>query len=157
VQQRCTRGGGRGESLIYAPHRVLGFTPAPCRSCCLRRRHGAVQFPSAGQCRRANPAPPRVARQRYAPARWPQVLTIQWLKRRARTVAPKRVFTAIIAEIFRLSEYIPDEFRLATKEHQRNYGEILLDFSYFKIAEAANARIENNPVRLTPPASSVRL
>jgi len=67
------------------------------------------------------------------------------------------VITAIIAEIFRLSDYIPDEFRLATKEHQRNYGEILLDFSYFKIAEAANARIENNPVRLTPSASSARL
>jgi len=66
------------------------------------------------------------------------------------------VVAAIIAEIFRLSEYIPDEFRLATKEHQRNYGEILLDFSYFKIAEAANARIENNPVRPTPPVLPAR-
>jgi hypothetical protein len=60
------------------------------------------------------------------------------------------VLAAIIAEIFRLSEFVPEEFRLATKEHQRNYGEILLDFSYFKMAELANQRIENNPVRRRP-------
>ena len=58
---------------------------------------------------------------------------------------------AIIAEIFRLSEFVPEEFRLATKEHQRNYGEILLDFSYFKMSELANQRIENNPVRALSP------
>lgn len=53
---------------------------------------------------------------------------------------------AIIAEILRLSEFIPKEFRLATKEDQRKYGDIIIDFSYFKTQEFCDQRIENNPV-----------
>lgn len=51
---------------------------------------------------------------------------------------------AIIAEIFRLSEFVPDEFRLATKENQRKYADILLDFSYFKATEFYTKRIDDN-------------
>ena len=65
--------------------------------------------------------------------------------------------TAIIAEIFRLADFIPDEFRLATKEHQRQYGEILFDFSYFKMAELVNKRIEDNPVRPRVPSMRARI
>ena len=52
-----------------------------------------------------------------------------------------------MAEILRLSDFVPPEFRLATKEDQRKYGEIILDFSYFKSSEFCDQRIENNPVR----------
>jgi len=46
----------------------------------------------------------------------------------------------------RLSEFIPEEFRLATKENQKKYGEIISDFNYFKTSEFWDQRIENNPV-----------
>lgn len=36
--------------------------------------------------------------------------------------------------------------RLETKQLQQKYGEIIMDFSYFKVAEAQEARIENNEV-----------
>ncbi|XP_047143782.1 WASH complex subunit 5 isoform X1 [Hydra vulgaris] len=39
---------------------------------------------------------------------------------------------AIIAELLRLADFIPPVFKLETKEEKDKYGEILLDFSYFK-------------------------
>jgi WASH complex subunit strumpellin len=53
---------------------------------------------------------------------------------------------AIIAELLRLKEYIPDIYRLETKENLQKYGEIILDFSYFQISEVQDRKIENDPV-----------
>lgn len=39
---------------------------------------------------------------------------------------------AIIAELLRLSEFIPSVFRLRDKAEQQKYGDIICDFSYFK-------------------------
>lgn len=52
---------------------------------------------------------------------------------------------SIIAEILRLKDYIPDVFKLETKADQQKYGDIILDFSYLRIAEAHDKKIENNP------------
>ncbi|KAJ3629370.1 hypothetical protein MTP99_013766 [Tenebrio molitor] len=43
---------------------------------------------------------------------------------------------AIIAELLRPKDYIPQTYRLATKDDVQKYGDIILDFSYFKIEEA---------------------
>lgn len=40
---------------------------------------------------------------------------------------------AIIAELLRLSEFIPAVFRLKDKSDQQKYGDIVCDFSYFKV------------------------
>lgn len=40
---------------------------------------------------------------------------------------------AIIAELLRLSEFIPGVFRLKDKAEQQKYGDIIFDFSYFKV------------------------
>lgn len=40
---------------------------------------------------------------------------------------------AIIAELLRLSEFIPGVFRLKDKADQQKYGDIIFDFSYFKV------------------------
>ena len=40
---------------------------------------------------------------------------------------------AIIAELLRLSEFIPAVFRLKDKSDQQKYGDIICDFSYFKV------------------------
>jgi WASH complex subunit strumpellin len=53
---------------------------------------------------------------------------------------------AIIAELLRLKDYIPQTYRLATKDDVQKYGDIILDFSYFKIEEAQNYKIENSEV-----------
>ncbi|XP_059615254.1 WASH complex subunit 5 [Phlebotomus argentipes] len=51
---------------------------------------------------------------------------------------------AIIAELLRLKDYIPDVFRLSTKEEQTKYAEIILDFRYFKISDVQDQKIEND-------------
>ena len=53
---------------------------------------------------------------------------------------------AIIAELLRLSDNIPDVFRLADKETQKKYGDILFDFRYQKNAEYFENKIENSAV-----------
>ncbi|XP_012880580.1 PREDICTED: WASH complex subunit strumpellin [Dipodomys ordii] len=40
---------------------------------------------------------------------------------------------AIIAELLRLSEFIPTVFRLKDRADQQKYGDIIFDFSYFKV------------------------
>lgn len=40
---------------------------------------------------------------------------------------------AIIAELLRLSEFVPGVFRLRDKADQQKYGDIIFDFSYFKV------------------------
>uniref|UniRef100_A0A1B0GJP1 WASH complex subunit 5 n=2 Tax=Lutzomyia longipalpis TaxID=7200 RepID=A0A1B0GJP1_LUTLO len=51
---------------------------------------------------------------------------------------------AIIAELLRLKDYIPDVFKLNTKEEQTKYAEIILDFRYFKISDVQDQKIEND-------------
>lgn len=40
---------------------------------------------------------------------------------------------AIIAEVLRLSEFIPAVFLLKDRADQQRYGDIIFDFSYFKV------------------------
>lgn len=51
---------------------------------------------------------------------------------------------AIIAEILRLSDFIPPVFKQETKGDQLKYGDIICDFSYFKNSEAFENRIDQN-------------
>lgn len=37
-------------------------------------------------------------------------------------------------------------FRLETKQDQQKYGEIISDFSYFKMSDEFDHKIDNNPV-----------
>lgn len=53
---------------------------------------------------------------------------------------------AIIAELLRLSDHVPNVFRLDTKETQRKYGNIIFDFAYHKKSEFYENRIENSAV-----------
>lgn len=41
---------------------------------------------------------------------------------------------AIIAELLRLSDFIPAVFKLKDKSDQQKYGDIICDFSYFKVS-----------------------
>lgn len=41
---------------------------------------------------------------------------------------------AIIAELLRLSDFIPPVFKLKDKSDQQKYGDIICDFSYFKVS-----------------------
>ncbi|KAK2144442.1 hypothetical protein LSH36_756g00059 [Paralvinella palmiformis] len=51
---------------------------------------------------------------------------------------------AIIAELLRLSSFIPPSFRHDTKEHQK-YAELISDFSYFKNSDFFEDRIMSKP------------
>ncbi|EDW41676.1 WASH complex subunit homolog 5 [Drosophila sechellia] len=55
------------------------------------------------------------------------------------------VGNSIIAEILRLKDYVPSIYRLDNKADKAKYGELILDFSYFKIAEDHERRIEQSP------------
>uniref|UniRef100_A0A668A7F6 WASH complex subunit 5 n=1 Tax=Myripristis murdjan TaxID=586833 RepID=A0A668A7F6_9TELE len=52
---------------------------------------------------------------------------------------------AIIAELLRLSEFIPAVFRLKDKSDQQKYGDIICDFSYFKGPEYYEGKLEAKP------------
>uniref|UniRef100_A0A672S262 WASH complex subunit 5 n=1 Tax=Sinocyclocheilus grahami TaxID=75366 RepID=A0A672S262_SINGR len=52
---------------------------------------------------------------------------------------------AIIAELLRLSEFIPAVFRLKDKSDQQKYGDIICDFSYFKGPEYYESKLEAKP------------
>ncbi|XP_043544483.1 WASH complex subunit 5 [Chiloscyllium plagiosum] len=52
---------------------------------------------------------------------------------------------AIIAELLRLSEFIPTVYRLRDKAEQQKYGDIICDFSYFKGAEYYEGKLEAKP------------
>lgn len=53
---------------------------------------------------------------------------------------------AIIAELLRLSDFIPPVFRLETREEQERYRYILPDFAYFEGPEYYETKIDSNPV-----------
>uniref|UniRef100_A0A8D0D6N4 WASH complex subunit 5 n=1 Tax=Sander lucioperca TaxID=283035 RepID=A0A8D0D6N4_SANLU len=52
---------------------------------------------------------------------------------------------AIIAELLRLSDFIPAVFRLKDKSEQQKYGDIICDFSYFKGPEYYEGKLEAKP------------
>ncbi|KAL6032938.1 hypothetical protein STEG23_010927 [Scotinomys teguina] len=52
---------------------------------------------------------------------------------------------AIIAELLRLSEFIPAVFRLRDRADQQRYGDIIFDFSYFKGPEFWESKLEAKP------------
>ena len=54
---------------------------------------------------------------------------------------------AIIAELLRLSDFIPPVFRLETKDDQEKYRLILPDFSYFEGPEYYETKIDASTVR----------
>jgi WASH complex subunit strumpellin len=39
-------------------------------------------------------------------------------------------------------------FRLETKQDQQKYGEIISDFSYFKMSDEYDQKIDSNPVSI---------
>ncbi|XP_052017747.1 WASH complex subunit 5 [Apodemus sylvaticus] len=52
---------------------------------------------------------------------------------------------AIIAEVLRLSEFIPTVFLLKDRADQQRYGDIIFDFSYFKGPEFWESKLEARP------------
>ncbi|MBN3315330.1 WASC5 protein, partial [Atractosteus spatula] len=52
---------------------------------------------------------------------------------------------AVIAELLRLSDFIPSVFRLKDKTDQQKYGDIICDFSYFKGPEHYEGKLEAKP------------
>ncbi|XP_051878865.1 WASH complex subunit 5 [Pristis pectinata] len=52
---------------------------------------------------------------------------------------------AIIAELLRLSEFIPSVFRLRDKAEQQKYGDVICDFSYFKRPEDYEGKLDSKP------------
>ncbi|XP_064443960.1 WASH complex subunit 5 isoform X5 [Mirounga angustirostris] len=52
---------------------------------------------------------------------------------------------AIIAELLRLSEFIPAVFRYRDRVDQQKYGDIIFDFSYFKGPELWESKLEAKP------------
>ncbi|XP_042898977.1 WASH complex subunit 5 [Parasteatoda tepidariorum] len=52
---------------------------------------------------------------------------------------------AIIAELLRLSDVVPQVFRLESKNDINKYSDVLCDFSYFKITDFYENKIESNP------------
>jgi len=54
---------------------------------------------------------------------------------------------AIIAELLRLSAFVPSVFRLETKDREK-YELILPDFQYFNGPEYFEKRIDSNPVSI---------
>nr|XP_035958536.1 WASH complex subunit 5 isoform X3 [Halichoerus grypus] len=52
---------------------------------------------------------------------------------------------AIIAELLRLSEFIPAVFRYRDRADQQKYGDIIFDFSYFKGPELWESKLEAKP------------
>ena len=56
--------------------------------------------------------------------------------------------SAIIAELLRLSDFIPPVFRLETKEDVEKYKLIIPDFHFFECPEYYEGKIDSNPVRM---------
>lgn len=53
---------------------------------------------------------------------------------------------AIIAELLRLSQFIPPVFKLETKDDQDKYKNILPDFHYFECPDLYENKIDGSPV-----------
>ena len=59
---------------------------------------------------------------------------------------------AIIAELLRLSDFIPGVFKLDNQADISRYGEIISDFSYFKNTDFFENRIDTRTVRIALPS-----
>ena len=55
---------------------------------------------------------------------------------------------AIIAELLRLSDFVPPVVRLETKTDHDRYALLLPDFAYFRRADEWESRIDSSTVRL---------
>ena len=53
---------------------------------------------------------------------------------------------AIIAELLRLSDFVPPVFRLESREDRDKYGDIMMDFSYFQSIDLFDHKINSRPV-----------
>ena len=53
---------------------------------------------------------------------------------------------AIVAELLRLSDFVPPLFKLESKEDREKYGELLPDFSYFRAIDLFEHRLNSRPV-----------
>ena len=53
---------------------------------------------------------------------------------------------AIVAELLRLSDFIPPVFKLESREEREKYGEIITDFAFFKGPDFYEYRIDAKPV-----------
>ncbi|KAL1469449.1 hypothetical protein MTO96_025057 [Rhipicephalus appendiculatus] len=51
---------------------------------------------------------------------------------------------AIVAELLRLSDVVPSIFKLDNRKDVAEYGDILLDYSYFKVIDHFENKIEAN-------------
>ena len=53
---------------------------------------------------------------------------------------------AIVAELLRLSDFVPPLFKLESKEDRDKYGELLPDFSYFRSIDLFEHKLNSRPV-----------
>ena len=56
--------------------------------------------------------------------------------------------SAIIAELLRLSDFIPPVFRLESKEDKDKYSYIIPDFHYFECPDLYEGKIDANQVEI---------
>ena len=54
---------------------------------------------------------------------------------------------AIVAELLRLSDFVPPIFKLESREEKEKYGDILVDFAYFRSIDLYEHKINNRQVR----------
>ena len=64
---------------------------------------------------------------------------------------------AIIAELLRLSDFVPPVFKLESKHDQMKYGDILFDFNYFKASDYYDHKIDSRPVSWTSVAEKQKV
>ena len=64
---------------------------------------------------------------------------------------------AIIAELLRLSQFIPPVFKLETKDDQEKYKNILPDFHYFECPDLYETKIDGNPVSMATVRFCIKL
>ena len=53
---------------------------------------------------------------------------------------------SIVAELLRLSGYVPSVFRYPQLPQNKQYADLLSDFKYFNTSDYFESKIENNPV-----------
>ncbi|KAI2805344.1 hypothetical protein RDWZM_008639 [Blomia tropicalis] len=51
---------------------------------------------------------------------------------------------ATVAKLYELADMIPSVFRLATKQDQTNFSDLIVDFSYFKVSDSFDRKIDND-------------
>ncbi len=54
---------------------------------------------------------------------------------------------AIVAELLRLSDFVPPTFKLESREDKEKYGDILVDFVYFRSTDLVEHKINSRQVK----------